>query len=123
MRKLSSTMKWQHFALVKASSPFGILDNMRYDRACPFEEQDTSILERFLTGVGTYQECQFVVTKWSESKIPMWTFIRWRSGNCLDITPIESEQAFHAERALVKFPPSPAMDGGRIPGAPDEGDR
>lgn len=100
MRKLSSTLKYQHFALVEASSVFGILDNMRYDRACPFEEHDASVLERFLTGGGTYLSCRFVITKWSESKIPMWTFIRWRSGNCLEITPLDSEQALHAERAL-----------------------
>lgn len=103
MRKLSSALKYQHFALVRASSVFGILDNMRYDRAAPFEEQDASVLERFLTGVGAHESCQFVITKWSESRIPIWTFIRWRSGNCLEITPLDSEQAFHAERLLVSW--------------------
>jgi len=79
MRKLTSTMKWQHLAVVDLRSPIGLMDNFRYDRACPYSEEDANIIERFMSTPGEYVSCKVVVTCWGEGKNPHWTFVRW---NC-----------------------------------------
>ena len=102
MRKLSSPMRYQAFALVEATSVLGILDNMRYDRACPWEERDAHILEQGFLGLGDVKSVKFVLTKWVEfaNKKPCWTMDRW--GSDVTLTPISSEEAYRVERGIER---------------------
>ena len=87
-RKLPSSMKWQQYAVLETSSPYGVLNCMRYDRACPCTEEDAGILERFLSGVGTYYRIKIVLTRWSEDRRSAWTADIWK-GSQQQLTPIE----------------------------------
>ena len=105
MNKLPSPLRYQIFALVEATSVLGILDNMRYDRACPWQEHDARILEEGLSGLGGVESIRMVITKFTELKrgdngASCWTMERWGSGNRL--TPISSERAHQIERGIER---------------------
>ena len=106
MRKLPSPLRWQVFALVEATSVFGVLDNMRYDRACPLEERDARILEDALSTLGDVKSIAMVVTKFVETKPRgdgelCWTLQRWNGGG-IRLTPISSERAHQVERGIKR---------------------
>ena len=99
-RKLISPLKYQHFAILDTNSPFGILDNMRYDRACPFTESDALDLETFLAHHGEYTRLRIVLTKWSESNRFCWTDDRWGANH---LTPCSEDEALNTKRRLFRY--------------------
>ncbi len=99
-RKLTSSMKWQQFAVVEASSPFGILDHMRYDRACPFTEHDAVLLENYLMHYHGNRQIRFVIVRWSEDKKSLWSEYRWNTGG-VRITPCDEETAINTKRETI----------------------
>ena len=102
MRKLSGSLKWQQWAKIEATSPFGLLDFLRYERACPATEHDANTLEHALRHWGSCQKLVIVVTKFTETKAPrfLWSTDRLCSG--VSLTPVTGEEAAHVERELAE---------------------
>ena len=92
MRKLSTTLKWEHVAEVACPSGFP-LDMLRYDRCSPFQEKDSHEMARTLIRQPSGTTIiKLLVVRHSESKTPNWTTDRWRSFGCT-IRPLDADEA------------------------------
>lgn len=87
--KLTTSLKWKHFAEITGSGGFPI-DMLRYDNCTPAKEEDARIIERIndpmigspmFSGMG--REWTVHVKKFSDIKgHGYWTPERWRSFGC-----------------------------------------
>lgn len=81
--KLTTSLKWKHFAKITGSEGFPI-DMLRYDNCIPASEEDAHIIERANTEyVGVGETCTVQVKKFSDIKgHGYWTPQRWKSFGC-----------------------------------------
>lgn len=97
MRKLPSTLKWQHYALVVGRDLPGLFDCMRYDHATFFQEVDSSIA--YQAFYRPSEEFRIVITAFTETKTPPWSG-KWASCH-IELTPIGDGGEYQIERGLA----------------------
>ena len=102
-RKLTSPMRYQHYALIEGNfSASDVLNCLRYDRAMPFEEVDAHILERSIRHNLPFR---LVITKFAESAKTtvgtnsVWTVGKWSP---IKLTPITASEAMGMESGDVE---------------------
>lgn len=95
MRKLSTSMKWMHYADISGTGGFPI-DMLRYDNCIPASEEDANTIERVCNPMLWEEEPKWTVRvkKYSDLKSRgYWTSGRWNSFGCVLIEVAGSEYA------------------------------
>jgi hypothetical protein len=91
-QKLTTTLKYQHFAVVAVEGEFPI-DALRYDRCFPFGEQDSrEIMESQNYSVPGTPKRYIVICKFSESTKNPWFEQFWISQSRVNLYPIDGSQ-------------------------------
>jgi hypothetical protein len=99
--KLSSALKYQHYARISGNDAAELMNALRYDRACPFQEVDASILHRAISQPGEVALWTAVVTKYSDGMGGThWHYDLWGT---IDVCPIDLGEAYSTERKVVRY--------------------
>lgn len=82
-RKLGTTLKYEHFAIIRGSGAFPI-DMLRYDSCRPLREEDAGKIERVSNPmIGDNDPWEIRVKKYSTlARVAGWTPERWKSFRC-----------------------------------------
>ncbi len=116
-RKLTSPLKYQHFALIILTSGTFPIDNLRYDDARPWKETDARMIQDACAQIVIGQdgkpyrgedvrEQRIIICKYSESAATtphMWRWDRWRSGG-LRFEPITYDEAERLNQCREMLP-------------------
>jgi hypothetical protein len=90
--KMTSPLKYRHYALIVFSGPFP-LDTLRYERACAYEQGDSSQIEQSLMNMGEPNTTRFaVIQKPGESAQAQWYFPLWNGIARCAMYPISPDE-------------------------------
>ena len=109
--KLTTALKYRHFALVVVDGPFPV-DALRYDRCYPYEETDAREIESSLNFGEPNERRYIVICKFSETAQVPWFMSFWQGQSRLQMYSIGSSDIPGLRTAVkdAKVMPSTVMD-------------